>query len=469
MALLRPTHGQGAAAGDALDRQIFQAFVDARYDDAARLIEQFLKDSPDDVQMLYNGACAWSHLGDLDKAADYLLRAVKSGFIDFEHMEQDPDLAALRSHDVYKAIVEARDRVARERSSERRSSANPDLLERWRELYGDEEYRYERDESRNLVYAVALDEVAYRQMREMIEREADYLIANFFGSWPEYTVLIAIPTPAHANSILKDPRIGGLYEHGKRRLVARDIGNTLRHELVHLLHYGQMERLKQQHPLWLQEGLAALFEDYRWELDGSITFLVNERHNIARHNARTGVSLPWHELFAFSSAAFMKQGTRLYPQVRAIFQFLAEREQLHPWYRSYLDNFKDDATGRKAFETIFNAPLSDIEREWRRWLAATEPIDTTIRPGDASLGIESALDSSNDGVAVGRLVAGGAAARAGLKRGDVIVAIDDTPTPSFSELTATVAAMRVGQQVNVRFRRNGEYATVVVTLRALRD
>ena len=54
------------------------------------------------------------------------------------------------------------------------------------------------------------------------------------------------------------------------------------------MHYGHMARLGQRHPLWVQEGLATLYEDYDLDTAGTVRFLPNRRHNIARRRARSG-------------------------------------------------------------------------------------------------------------------------------------------------------------------------------------
>ena len=62
-----------------------------------------------------------------------MLLPFPAGFRDFDHMQSDPDLAELREHDVYQAIVEAARRVgARPASS---------ALERWRSRFGEDDYR----------------------------------------------------------------------------------------------------------------------------------------------------------------------------------------------------------------------------------------------------------------------------------------------------------------------------------------
>ena len=68
----------------ALENQIYDAFVRGEYEQAVALIKQHLKGSPNDYDMLYNLACAYSLLKQYDNAATSLLAAFKAGFSDFE-------------------------------------------------------------------------------------------------------------------------------------------------------------------------------------------------------------------------------------------------------------------------------------------------------------------------------------------------------------------------------------------------
>ncbi len=448
------------------ERAIFGAFSRGEHARAVELIEQFLRHSPDSPAMLYNAACGCSLLGRRDDAVAYLLRAIEAGFTDFDLLRSDPDLEAIRDHETYTAIVEAVRRV----SSTRAEAAQ----ERWRAAYGDRAYRYERDETRHLTYATALDEVSHKEMRRMLERQADQAIASLFGEPPAYDVLIAVPTPEHARQLLSGgqagvsgDQIGGIYEHGRRRLVARETGVSLRHEFIHALHYGHMERLGQQHPLWIQEGLASLYEDYELEEDGAIRFLPNRRDNIMKQRIRSGLAMKWRDLFALPTTRFMSQAGALYPQVRSMFEFLAAEQKLERWYRVYIDQFDGDPTGAKAFELVFDQPIEDVERAWRTWVRSRPLVDMEIDYGDASLGIETELRGSNDGVLITRVIPGSAASRARLRRGDVIVAVEDRPTRSFDELRSVLAGKAVGDRVRVRFRRGGDYDTTIVTLTPL--
>jgi putative serine protease PepD len=60
---------------------------------------------------------------------------------------------------------------------------------------------------------------------------------------------------------------------------------------------------------------------------------------------------------------------------------------------------------------------------------------------------------------------GGAAAKAGLRPGDVITAVNGTPVSDTETLAAALAGLRPGQQVSLKITKpDGSTATVKVTL-----
>ncbi|MGH7312702.1 MAG: PDZ domain-containing protein, partial [Candidatus Rokuibacteriota bacterium] len=61
-----------------------------------------------------------------------------------------------------------------------------------------------------------------------------------------------------------------------------------------------------------------------------------------------------------------------------------------------------------------------------------------------------------DGVPVGGVVPGSAAARAGLTEGDVIVRFDGLPVASFDEFQGAVRRRRPGDRFRVVYLRHGE-------------
>ena len=78
-------------------------------------------------------------------------------------------------------------------------------------------------------------------------------------------------------------------------------------------------------------------------------------------------------------------------------------------------------------------------------------------------------DTNGKGVLVGAVTAGGAAARAGMRVGDVITSVDGTATSTSGALSAVLADLKPGQKVPVVVRhQNGSKATLDVTLGSLR-
>ncbi|QOC90517.1 S1C family serine protease [Micromonospora craniellae] len=80
-----------------------------------------------------------------------------------------------------------------------------------------------------------------------------------------------------------------------------------------------------------------------------------------------------------------------------------------------------------------------------------------------SLGV-SVNASPGGGAMVGSLIPGGAAERAGLQQGDVIIRFGDKRINDSTDLVAAVQAGKVGDQVEVTYLRNGSEATATVTL-----
>ena len=75
------------------------------------------------------------------------------------------------------------------------------------------------------------------------------------------------------------------------------------------------------------------------------------------------------------------------------------------------------------------------------------------------------IGETGNGVYVGSATAGGPAAQAGIRTGDVITAVAGKPTPTSSELGAVLATLKPGQTVKVRVtRQDGSSATVDLKL-----
>jgi len=73
--------------------------------------------------------------------------------------------------------------------------------------------------------------------------------------------------------------------------------------------------------------------------------------------------------------------------------------------------------------------------------------------------------NSTDGAYVGNVATDGAAAKAGIRKGDVITRINEVPIGSWTELQAAVASLNAGDKVTVVYKRNGAEATTTAILK----
>ena len=67
--------------------------------------ERAMRLNPEDAGTLYNAACLFAIMGELDRCFDCFEKAVENGFANREWVKNDPDLAAIRSDPRYKGLL----------------------------------------------------------------------------------------------------------------------------------------------------------------------------------------------------------------------------------------------------------------------------------------------------------------------------------------------------------------------------
>jgi S1-C subfamily serine protease len=102
---------------------------------------------------------------------------------------------------------------------------------------------------------------------------------------------------------------------------------------------------------------------------------------------------------------------------------------------------------------------------------AKKIVNDLIKFGDVKrpyLGIMSDGRNVNatNGAYVGTVAPDGAAAAAGLKKGDVIKKINEIPITSWSELQGTIASLNAGEKISIQYKREGKDYTTSATLKA---
>ncbi len=478
-------------ATDLQDRA-FAAIQRRDYETAARLLRQQIEIDGDSFVPYYNLACVLSLRGDAAGAGEQLLRAVEHGFTDIRMMRSDPDLTNARGDENYQKIVNNWTFVL-----EKHRDAN---LARAKQFFKDGSYLTAFDEDLRLAYLSATDPESFGQARADIARLADWGLRNVFldlttgeratagknggngasgGPAPESVsdawVVVVLPSPGDFqrwSRMAFGPAaglsaIGGIYSHDAKRLVAMDLGATLRHEFFHVLHWRSNTRQGQVHPPWIQEGLCSLVEDYVVKGNGhaaTIEPVPSWRTNIAKRLARGGRTTPIKVLASMTREKFI--GTRplaTYGQARAVFLFLWQQGKLKDWYAAYCRGFAEDQTGVKAMEEALGAPIDQIEKLYLQWLRDLPEVAEQIRPGAAGLGLE-VEQGSGDGPVVVSIDRRGPARAAGLRVRDVITAINGQPTRDLNELVRVLGEQEIGEEVEVSYRRGRTHGRAKVML-----
>jgi Flp pilus assembly protein TadD len=77
-----------------------------QFDRARRWMRRALELDPDDPIVLYNVACNFATMNDVDKSLDYLEKAIKKGTVSSDWMRNDADFANLREDPRFLALLE---------------------------------------------------------------------------------------------------------------------------------------------------------------------------------------------------------------------------------------------------------------------------------------------------------------------------------------------------------------------------
>jgi len=438
-----------------INKKLVKLFRAGKYAECERLIGELLRLDPNDYLAWYNLACVHSRLGRPQRALACLNTALAKGYSDFRHMQRDPDLAALRDTAEYRAILARNEQVQRRRAERIRDAL--------RRRFGAGTI-CRVDHANKLVFATTIDAQTLEELRRHITALAEGLWNDLFTYRFEQYVTIVVPAAGAQIRLPGGARVPGYYTHGQRLLVARQIGMVMNHEFTHALHDADQDGLGQRHPIWITEGLATLYESSKVR-DGHVIPLPNHRLNLLKRLLARKRTIPWKHLFNYTQANFMSKALISYSECRYIMMYLYQRGLLRKWYEQYTQDYATDRSGRLAMEKVFGQPLEKIEADWKRWVRRLPAPPLRIAPGGAYIGVRVA--SQTDGLRIVAVVPGSGADKAGLKSGDVIVGLDGQRVVDRDALIRFVASRQVGDEVSVRFRRNGHYATTAVVLQPM--
>lgn len=426
--------------------QLKPLFDNKQYAAAKPLLDELMKLQPDNAEHWYNLACVQSRLGEKAAAVKNLEIAADKGWVGFIYLERDEDLSNIRNEKGYRALLARRDELQKQRAQKINDSLTKE--------FGPDCRHYIDDEHR-LVFATTIDQRTLDELRTTLTAYADALGKELFTHKPERYVTVVIP------KVWRDPLIGGLYNDANAVLTAKGFGGTIIHEFVHALHHGDIATYGQDHPIWVKEGLATLFEDSDL-VAGQAEPEHNHRLNFILSRAKVNRQLPWEKFMAQTQADFMRWPNYNYGQARYMFYYLHEQGQLGTWYRHYLATFAEDPTGGLAWEKTFHKKVPAIEKDWVAWLLTLSELPQRIQEGEATLGFY--VTPSNNGLVIAQVQPTGGAAKAGLKAKDVVVRIDSARIDAPADILKALNGRKVGDKLRIEYRRGTEYQQVLVEL-----
>ncbi len=511
------------AESSAYTARALEAFRRGDYAEAERvLLEQRAMDGGNFV-VHYNLACALAVQGRLDEANGALRRAVELGFSNRGQLLADPYLAPLRGTEAFRGLVdhwaEVLERQRAARLERARSWMRGRLIER-----ADAGLRIDllsaHDEASTDAAMLEIRKVSGWAEGVMPGlRDAAVLSPYVVVALPDHRDFLKWAFWTYGQRARRAfAGIGGAYEHDRKRLVAQDLGPTLRHEFFHVLHWRDMDRLGQVHPVWIQEGLASLVEDMdpvrivekrrggtKAAIDGNTSDgprgvdprliagddgepadgtvgrvsadcaggerwvpAASWRTNIVKRQARSGGMPTLEALAGMDHVAFStKRPLATYANARTVFLFLDSRGVLGAWYRVYTTDhehgYDADPSGLSAMEFVLDEEIGAVEKMYRLWVRRElREVAETGEQLRGVLGVDIEM-GEGDGPVVTNLPPG-ARRRTGLRLRDVITSIDGRPVGDMKELIRVLSDYDPGETVTVTYRRVKLHGTTSIRL-----
>ena len=463
------------------------AFKRGDIDEAERLWNKQAEYGRGGFVPYYNLACVRAMKGDAPQAMELVTQAVERGFCDIYELKREPVFAKLRETPEFAKLVESWPQILTRRIDKDIELAKKDVPARGTP------YAESKNDRLRVAYLIGFDDKANQAAKLEVELVADWALPELFPGMDHdddrvndaWVTIVLPPHDAFVQWLVKEygpaatngfSAIGGAYNHDEKRLVSQDLGSTLRHEFMHVLHWRHCVRLGQTHPVWIQEGLCSLVEDFEVHGDGAgaiIEPVESWRTNIAKRREHNGTLMPIEQLAQMPREKF--QGFRPlanYALARTFFLYLWRQHKLGPWYKAYTESFKTDPTGISAIEQVFAKPLAQINKDYRAWVRALPEVAEEIATGKASLGVEVEA-GDGDGVQVVGITLPGPHLRppqvtpgieGELMLNDSIRAIDGKPVRELAELVRVLSAYEVGTVVTIEYRRGKAVGTCKMKL-----
>lgn len=407
---------------------------------------------PDRAVWRYNLACVLAARGQRGAALDELEKATEDGFTSFGALESNHVFDRLRDLPRYKKLLARKDEIVH--AAAERAVAQ---LER---QYG-KGYLYDIDESHKLVFATNTDRETLEALKSWLTAQAKSQDTELFAHKPDEFIRIVVPSPRDYLRIMRRKGVMGIYEDQSRTLLAQRLGQVMTHEFTHALHAADQRAAGQQHPIWIREGLAAMYEPADFE-DGKLVPHDNFRLGFVQSAARRHALIPFAKTLQLKQQDFINAPNLAYGETSSLMLYLYEQKLLRKFYDTYKSLYATDRTGKIALEQTTGMKLPDLQKAWVQWMLPRTGPRLMGVPGSGYLGVH--FGTANDGLKIDFVVPNTPAAEAGLKPGDVIVGMNDREVRDYASFAPLLASHKPGDQISLKVRRAGKYIDVGVAV-----
>lgn len=325
-----------------------------------------------------------------------------------------------------------------------------------------EDYQARQDKDRRLVYVSALDDETFARTARLLAAYLDAQRKTLLTETPEWYVTVVLPTVEDyeklAGKLYEKHKVTGYYNPLGRKLTSIDRGRVLIHEFTHALHHADTTEPRQVHALWVNEGLATLFEA-AYITPGGLEPFVDLRVLTLQKACRKEETIPLKDLFEMGHDDFMKQPQLAYAQSRYVMLYLWQNDKLQDWYERYKKTYVKDPTGRKALEAVLGNRLPALEPRWLEWAGKLKLPKGELQSGQGRLGL--AVKDTPDGVEVTELVENGPAEAARrIRVGDRILQVQGREVANSAQLFAVIRQVGALRTVTMRISRAGRKLTI---------
>ncbi|HSU67950.1 MAG TPA: hypothetical protein VLJ39_13830, partial [Tepidisphaeraceae bacterium] len=310
-----------------------------KFPEAEKCLNDAIAIIPDDTTCLYDLAVVYAVTRRPDDALNLLLRATDAGFTDFTQIESNPAFNSLWDLPRFQDLLGRKDQI-RHHAAER---IEEDLKRRF-----GEHYLYRIDEPHKLVFAAHVEQTALDEMVKMLQTEERSQAEEIFSHLRDEFLRVIVASPVDFAKREQRYGVAGRYDDSTRTLLVKSAGAELRHEFTHAIHAADQHALGQEHPVWLSEGLATLYENPSAGADDRMIPGDNWRLARVQAAARHDTLIPLDKLLKMNREEFTSRAELAYGEAGSLLLYLYEHQLLKKFYDAYTAGYAKDSTGRDA-------------------------------------------------------------------------------------------------------------------------